>query len=307
MKLSIIIPIYNEEQNIAELQKRLISAIKKDFKKWKYEIILVDDGSHDNSFKLLKKIHLKNKNFKIIQFSRNFGHHLALSAGLDLASGDYIVFMDGDLQDKPEEIINLYNKIKEGYDVVYAERVNKKFGKLKKLNSWIFNKLIKFLVNEDIVINSTIFRIITKDVGNEVKKLRETNRYIIGLIGWVGFKTTSQPVQHEERYAGKTKYNLTRQINLALNAVFSFSNYPIRLIIKIGLLVILISVFLIFFALARKLIFGTAFIGWTSILITILAIGGFQIISLGIIGEYIGRIYMETKKRPLYIEKTILK
>lgn len=307
MKLSIIIPIYNEEEIIPELHRRLLNALNKDFPKWKYEVILIDDGSKDDSFKLLKKIHIKNKNFKVIQFSRNFGHHLALSAGLDLATGDYIVFMDGDLQDRPEEIRNLYKKLREGYDVVYAERVNKKFGKLKKINSWIFNRLIRFLVNEDIVINSTIFRIITKDVGDEVKKLRETNRYIIGIIGWVGFKTASQNVKHDARFAGKTKYNLTKQIDLALNAVFSFTNYPIRLIIKIGLLVVLISIFLIIFALARKLIFGTAFIGWTSILITILAIGGFQIISLGIIGEYIGRIYMETKKRPLYIQKTILK
>jgi polyisoprenyl-phosphate glycosyltransferase len=301
MKISFVIPIYNEQDIVNELTRRLLVSIKKDFPKFKYEIIFINDGSTDESYKLLSSLHRKNKNIKVIDFSRNFGHHVAITAGLDLAKGDYIVMMDGDLQDKPEEVIKLYKKLKQGYDVVYAIRKDKKFNLLKKVNSEIFNRTIKFLVHEEIIINSTIFRIMTKQVSENIKDLRESNRYILGIIGWAGFKTASQEVIHGARYAGKTKYSFSKQIDLAMNAAFSFSNYPLRLAIKFGILVIFLSFLLILFALARKLIFGTAFIGWTSILVSILALGGFQIVLLGIIGEYVGRSYIENKKRPLYV------
>lgn len=303
MKLSIVIPVFNEEGNIKELYQRLQSELKSNFKDFKYEIIFIDDGSSDNSYQILQSIRKRNKNVKVIQFSRNFGHHIALTAGIDYAKGDFLVTMDADLQDRPEEIVNLYKKLNEGHDVVYAVRENKRFGPLKKFNSYIFNKLIKFLVNEDIVINSTIFRIMTKQVADSIREIRESNRYLIGIIGWVGFKTAGQKVNHDKRFSGKTKYSLTKQIDLALNAVFSFSNYPIRLAIRLGGVIVAASVVLAVFALARKLIFGTAFVGWTSILTTILFLGGFQIILTGLIGEYIGRTYIETKKRPLYIVK----
>lgn len=307
MKLSIIIPIFNEKETIDELYKRLIESLKKDFSKNTYEIIFVDDGSNDNSFELLRKLRRKNKKIKLIQFSRNFGHHIAITAGIDYATGDYIVMMDGDLQDRPEEIITLYKKIKEGYDVVYANRIDKKFGLLKKANSWLFNFVIKILVDENIPINSTIFRMMSKKVAENLKSIRESNRYLIGLIGWVGFNQTSVDVKHGKRFAGKTKYSISKQMDLALNAVFSFSNYPLRIAIRIGSLFILLSIFLVVFALVRKLVFGTAFVGWTSLLISILAVGGIQIILLGVIGEYIGRSYIENKKRPLYIVKELIK
>jgi len=303
MKLSIAIPVYNEEDNIPELHRRLLQAIKNDFKKFKYELIFVDDGSNDNSFKTLQNLRKKDKNIKIIQFSRNFGHHIALTAALNNATGDFIVMMDADLQDRPEEIIKLYRRLKEGYEIVYAIRKNKQFGIFKKINSAIFNKSIQFLVNEKIIINSTIFRIMTKDVVTNINNLKENNRYMIGIVGWVGYKSIGQVVLHDKRFKGETKYNLRKQINLASNAIFSFSDYPLRLGIRCGMLVVLVAILLSFFALARKLVYGTALEGWTSILITILFLGGFQIIFLGIIGEYVGRIYTETKKRPLYIIK----
>lgn len=307
MKISIAIPIYNEEHILDELCKRLTLALKKDFRNWKYEIILVDDGSTDKSYSILIKLHKKYKNLKVIQFSRNFGHHIALSAALDHANGDFVVMMDGDLQDRPEEIKKLYKKLLGGYDVVYAKRKNKNHNFFKKINSYLFNILINFLINEKIVINSTIFRIMTRQVVQNIKLLHEKNRYLIGLIGWVGFKTTSQEVIHDKRYAGKTKYTLTKQYDLALNAIFSFTNYPLRIGIKIGVGVILLSFIFSIFALTRKFIYGTALEGWTSILIAILALGGFQILLIGVIGEYVGRTYVETKQRPLYIIKKILK
>jgi len=306
MKLSIIIPIYNESGNIDKLYKRLIDTIKIGFKNFKYELVFVDDGSTDNSFKLLKKIRSKDKSVKIISFSRNFGHHIAISAGFDIANGDYIVMMDGDLQDKPEEIISLFNKLNNNFDVVYAIRRNKKFGLLKKITSNLFNWLIKMMVNDNIVINSTIFRIMTKQVKDSVKQLRETNRYIVGLIGWVGFKHGYCYVEHGERTSGETKYNLVKQLALAYDAVTSFSDFPLKIANRIGLFLVLVSFAVNIYIIFMKLTYNTPIIGWTSLFSAIIFIGGLQIIILGIIGEYVGRNYLETKKRPLYIIKTKL-
>lgn len=306
MKLSIIIPLFNEENIAQELYKRLILAVKNDFKNFNYEIIIVDDGSIDKTFYILKTLHKRDKNLKIVQFSRNFGHHLALTAGLDFASGDYIVMMDGDLQDKPEEIINLYRKLKKGYDVVYAERVDKKFGIYKKAASYIFNKLLSTLVDKKLVINSAVFRIFTKQVAQELRKMHESNRYLLGLFGWVGFNQAVQKVQHGERFDGKTKYNFSKQIDLAINAIVSFSDYPLKLITKIGFFFVILSVFMIFYILIKKLIYNTPIVGWSSLIFSIFAVGGLQIILLGVIGEYLGRNYMENKRRPLYVVKKIL-
>lgn len=303
MRLSIAIPLYNEEKIIPELYKRLISSIKKDFKNWEYEIVMVDDGSNDKSFNLLKDLHKKDKNVKAIQFSRNFGHHIALTAALDHVRGDIVVLMDGDLQNKPEEIIRLYNKLKKGFDIVYADSENKEHGFFKRLNSLLFNKTIKILIKEDIIINSSIFRIMKKQVVNDLKNLRENNRYLIGIIGWLGYRTGVQKVTHGKRFKGKTKYSFFKQVDLALDAIFSFSNNPLRIFIKIGILIVVLSFFMAIYAIYRNLFLGTTFIGWTSLIISILALGGFQIILLGAIGEYIQRIYIETKNRPLYIIK----
>lgn len=306
MKISFIIPVYNESGNIPEFYSRLKRVIESDFKDFEYEIIFVDDGSNDNSFDLIEKLHNQNSKIKAIGFSRNFGHHIAITAGLDIASGDFIVMMDGDLQDQPEEIIKLWNKLQQGYDVVYAQRQNKKFGFFKVTTSRLFNFLIKKLVDENIEINSSIFRIMTKGVAEKVKELRESNRYIIGLIGWVGFKHIAQEVEHGERFNGKGKYGLNRQIKLALNAVFSFSTYPLKIIIKIGLLFVLFSFFLAIYILIKKFVYYYIISGWTYAILLISFIGGIQIIAIGIIGEYIARTYTESKRRPLYVIKKML-
>lgn len=305
-KISFVIPIYNEGKNIDELYRRLKAAAINDFKDFGHEIIFVDDGSTDETAALLDGLHGRDRSVKVIQFSRNFGHHIAITAGLDVAVGDYAVMMDGDLQDQPEEIIKLYRKMKEGHDVVYGERKNKKFGLFKKVCSGLFNFIIKKLISESIVINSTIFRIMTKQVVESLKELRERDRYIVGLIGWVGFKSAVQPVEHGERYKGKSKYNFSKQLALAFNAIFSFSNYSLKLIIKIGLAFVFISFILGVSILYRKIVYNTPVIGWSSLILSILAVGGIQIIILGVIGEYVGRNYMEEKKRPLYIVKNYL-
>lgn len=305
--LSLVIPIYNEEENIPELYRRIKSAIDKDFSQFKYEIILVDDGSSDNSLRLLEELNQKDKNVIVITFSRNFGHHIAITAGLDHASGDYVVIMDGDLQDQPEEILKLYNKLQEGYEVVYGERLNKKFGLKKRFLSFLFNWMIKKLIHEKIIINSTIFRIMTRDVVASIRQLRERNRYIVGLIGWVGYNQTVQYVEHGKRFKGKTKYNLSKQFLLAFNAIFSFSEYFLQLIIKIGLGFVALSILVIGYVLIRKFVYHSPIPGWSSLIISLFMVGGIQIILMGVIGQYIGRIYVEAKNRPLYVIKKVVR
>lgn len=305
MKLSIVIPILNEEETINELYSRMINSLRDDFKKFDYEIIFIDDGSKDKSFDILKSIHKKNNKVKIIQFSRHFGHHIAITAGLDIASGNFIVMMDGDLQDKPEEIIKLYKKINEGYDVVYAVRKNKKFSYYKKMSSNIFNFVIKKLIDEEIVINSTIFRIITKQALIESNKLREQNRYLVGIFGWIGFKHGAQEVNHGERFKGETKYTLSKQIELAFNAIFAYSSFPLFLAMKISLILFFVAL-LITASLIYSKLTTNMFEAWKITLIAIILIGGIQTLFLGLIGTYLGRLYIENKKRPLYITKQII-
>jgi len=303
MKISIVIPTYNEQENIFELYRRLNDALKKDFSNFDHEIIYVNDGSKDTTLQKLKKLSASDKNVKIINFSRNFGHHIAVTAGLDFASGDFIVTMDGDLQDQPEEIIKLYKKICEGYDVVAGERVNKKFGPLKRLTSYLFVEFIKYMTDKRILINNTIFRMMTKQVLDEVKKLREMHRYLVGIFGWVGFEHTTVNVEHGVRFAGTSKYNFRKRLKLALDAIISFSDRLLRLISYFGFFLVIISCLLICFIVYRKLAYGIPVAGWASLITTILFVGGTQILILGILAEYIGRTYMETKSRPLYVVK----
>lgn len=306
MKISLVIPVYNESEIIPILYSRIDKSLKKDFAKFQREIIFIDDGSTDNTFKELEKLHKKDSCVKVIQLSRNFGHHIAISAGLDKTTGDIIVMMDGDLQDQPEEIVKLYKKLQEGYDVVYAVRKNKKFGFFKRFSSYLFNTLMRHLIKENIVINSTVFRIATKQVIQEVRSLRESNRYLVGIIGWVGFNHAPQPVEHGKRYKGKTKYTLSQQFNLALNAIFAYSAYPLHFCLKLGAAFILIDLIYIASIIFRKIAYNSSINPLEILAAVILIFGGIQIIILAIIGEYVGRLYIENKNRPLYIIKSEL-
>ena len=305
-KISCIIPVYNEAANIDQLYRRLRQALNKDFHYVQHEIIFVDDGSSDGTFEALARIQSVDPSVAVLQFSRNFGHHIAITAGLDMAEGDVVVMMDGDLQDQPEEIIKLYRKLQDGYDVVYAERKKKRFHPIKRCASYFFNMVIRQLIHEPIVVNSTIFRIMTKQVVDNIRLLREHNRYIVGIIGWVGFRHAPQEVEHGTRYAGKSKYDFSKQVALALNAIFSFSRYPLRLIMKIGLSFVALSFVFACTIIYRKIMYNTPVAGWSSLIVSLLCIGGIQIIILGVIAEYLGRSYMEIKNRPLYVIRQYL-
>lgn len=299
--ISIIIPTFNEVKIVPVMYRRIIKAMDKDFRDLAWEIIWVDDGSIDTTFDALTALCKKDKRVKALRFSRNFGHHIAITAGLDFAKGDYIVMMDGDLQDRPEDIHLLYARMLQGYDVVYGIRQNKQFDWLKKVTSSIFNWMIKSMVQEPIVINSTIFRIMTRQVAENLKVMRENNRYIVGMIGWVGFKHAGQPVTHGKRYAGTSKYTIWKQFELAMNAVASFTDFPLKLASRLGFGMVILSLFMGSYIVYRKIAFDTPVVGWTSLFISLLFISGIQTVILGFIGEYLGRVYLESKQRPLYI------
>lgn len=303
-KISCVIPVYNEAGNISELYRRLRVTLQSRFPDSEYELIFVDDGSTDDSAKFLAELHRSDpRGVQVIELSRNFGHHLAMTAGLDVAAGDFIVMMDGDLQDRPEEIPALYAKLREGYDVVYGERRNEECGVLERWSSALFNWLIVRLVHEPIVVGSTIFRMMTKQVAEQIRLLRETNRYLVGIVGWVGFRHASVPVRRGARHAGKSKYRWSSRFALAGNAIFSFSNYPLRLIAKLGGALMLIAFALGAYVLYKKIAYGVPVLGWSSLMFAVLIIGGIETLILGIIGEYVGRSYMEEKHRPLYVVK----
>jgi len=298
---SMVIPVFNEEEVLLELYKRLTTVMEK--LNEKYEIIFVDDGSKDKSFEILKKLCQQDKRLKIIRFSRNFGHHIAVTAGLDYAGGNTIVLMDADLQDPPEEIPKLYKKFKEGYDIVYAIRKTRNDSFFKKLFSKLFYKIFKLVSKVEIPPNIGIFRIISKQVVNNLKKCREKSRFVIALIGWTGFSSIGVETNRDERYAGKSKYNFLKSTKLAIDSIVSFSSFPLHLISILGFLVAAFSFVIGIYMSIKKIFFGMPVSGYASLIISLYFLGGIQLIIIGIIGEYIGRIYSETQNRPLYIIK----
>ena len=300
IEISIVIPVYNESENLIELHKRLKYVLENEIKT-NYEIIFVDDGSKDDSWKMIEFLHTENVNIRGLKFSRNFGHHIAITAGMNMAKGDSVVLMDADLQDQPEEIPKLYSTFINGYDVVYGIRKERQHSFLKTLTSKIFISLMNRIVNSDIPINSHIFRIMNRKVLIALNQFRERERFITGLVSFVGFNQIGVEIEHGKRFAGETKYSLSKLLKLAVNTLTSFSYKPLQLASFSGIIISMLSFIFIIYLIVRKLIFNIGLVGWTSTIVVILFIGGIQMFFLGILGEYIGRIYAENQNRPLYI------
>ncbi len=300
IEVSVVIPIYNEEGNLPELHRRLDAVFQTDLKVT-HEIILVDDGSKDTSWALIQGLCQKDPNVKGIKFSRNFGHHIAITAGMDIAKGHAVVLMDGDLQDQPEEIPKLYAQYKQGFDVVVGVRVQKKHSFFKRTTSSIFMYCVNNLLGSKITMDSHIFRIMSRKVVDHLGQFRERDRFITGLISYLGFKQIGVAVRHAPRYAGETKYSFFKLIRLAVNTITAFSYRPLQLASVFGFIVSMVSFLAILYLIIKKIFFGISFVGWTSTVILILFMGGVQMLFLGLLGEYVGRGYAESQKRPLYI------
>ncbi|MEK6692721.1 MAG: glycosyltransferase family 2 protein [Nitrospirota bacterium] len=297
---SVVIPVYNEEENIAELYRRLAAVMEK---LGSYEIIFVDDGSKDRSWELIKEFHKKDPRIRGISFSRNFGHHIAITAGLDHAKGEAVILMDGDLQDPPEEIPRLYEKFTEGYDIVYGIRKERKDKITKKITSFIFWYILRRFSGVDMPRSQTMLRILSRRMVNVLKDMREYARFIHGMMAWAGFDVASVEVEHSQRLKGKSKYNIPRMFKLAFHGVTSFSTVPLKLAIYIGLISSFISLIVGLYFIYRKLFYNIPVLGYASIIVSLFFIGGIQLLMLGIFGEYLGRTYQEVQRRPLYILK----
>jgi len=310
-KISIVIPIYNEEENIHELHKRLTAVLEKISSNEgihidSYEIIMVDDGSTDNSWSIIKTIHEKDTRAKGISFSKNFGHHISITAGLDYASGDAVVLMDGDLQDPPEEIPKLFEKLKQGYDLVYGIRQQRRDPVLKKVSSYLFWWLLRRFSGVDIPQGQTMLRIMSRRLVDTIKEMREHARFVHGMMAWAGFKSITVEVKHAERLKGKSKYNIPKMFKLAFHAVTSFSTVPLRLATYTGLVSSFISIIAGIYFIYLKIFHNIPVLGYASIMVSIFFVGGIQLLVLGIFGEYLGRTYQEVQRRPLYILKESL-
>ena len=297
--ISLVLPIHNEEGNIPELyvrSKKVLSSLGS------YEIVFVNDGSQDGSLEKLLEICEKDKNAKVIDFSRNFGHQVAITAGINHAGGQVVVVMDGDLQDPPEVIGELFAKWREGFEVAHAKRKTRQDGLMKKLTAFVFYRVMRKLANVDIMEDAGDFYLMDRRAVDAMNGIGETSRFMRGLTSWIGFKRTHILFDRDERKAGKTAYTIKKMIKLAIDGMTSFSYVPLKLATYLGLLSTFIGFVLGVYAIYQKIYFPqTTAQGWTSLILAVLFIGGIQLIVLGIIGEYIGRIYTETKNRPLYI------
>lgn len=299
--ISIIIPCYNEEGNIGILHER----IKESLPEYPIEYIFVDDNSSDNTLKILEEISKKDKNVKYVSFSRNFGHQSALRAGLEYATGDCVISMDADLQHPPELLQQLIDKWKEGYYVVYTVRKDiENVSKFKKFTSSMFYKLINNLSDIEIKEGAADFRLIDKKIVRIlIDDITEYHLFYRGLISWLGYKQTYIEYIPNKRHSGKTKYSFLKMINFAIDGITSFSIRPLKLAILLGLSLSVFSAIYGFYALAADIFTDETQKGWTSVMLVILFIGGITMILLGIIGEYIGKLYIQSKKRPYFLIK----
>lgn len=304
-EISVVVPVYNEEGNIRPLYDRLSETLKA--LGLSYEIIMVDDGSSDRSAEIISELNKKDGRVKLLSFSKNFGHMIALSAGLDHASGNAVITLDADLQHPPALIPKLVEKWKSGAEVVNTLRKETRgAGVFKVLSADLFYRLLNKIARINLPPRAADYRLLDRKVVETLKQMKERARFLRGLISWVGFKQGSVEYEADPRFAGKTKYSVGRMFSFALDGITSFSSFPLRLSTYLGLTVAFLSFVYILYAVYIRLFTNRAIEGWTSVLVAVLFIGGVQLIFLGILGEYLGRVYEETKQRPLYIVRSKL-
>lgn len=299
MKLSIVSPIYKAENFIDKLVFEIQKAMN--ILDIDYEIILVDDRSKDNSWQKMKELSLKNSNIKSVRLSRNFGQHPAIMAGLSQAKGEWIIVMDCDLQDQPKEIVNLYNKAQEGFEVVQARRKNREDNFLKKLSSKIFSKVYGYFTDTKYDNEIANFGIYNKKVINSILEISDYIKFFPLFVEFVGYKSTSISVEHAPRDSGTTSYSFSKLVSLAFNTIISFSNKPLKLFVKFGMIISFLSFCIGIYYIYQAIHNEIAVLGFTSIIVSIWFLSGVIITTIGVAGIYIGKIFDQTKNRPVYI------
>lgn len=296
---SIVIAVYNEEKNLGILHDRLTAVFDK--LNELYEVIFIDDSSQDKSLSILKEMAQKDARIKVISLSRNFGHQSAFSAGLDYANGNAVILMDADLQDPPEFIPNLINAWKEGNEIVFAVRKRRQEGLLKKICYRIFYRSLALISEIKVPLDTGDFSLLDKKVVEIIRNMPESKIFIRGLRSWVGFKQKGLEYERAKRFGGKSKYTFKKLLNLAFAGYFNFSSIPLKFASFSGILFSLIGFLGALYIIIMKLAFGIPLAGWTSIMVTMLFLGGIQLLTVGIIGEYISLVFNEVRRRPGYI------
>jgi len=297
---TIVAPVFNEKDNVKELHQRITEVMESTGEPW--EFVIIDDGSSDGSTDMIKELSKEDNHVRPVIFARNFGHQIAVTAGLDYSCGDAVVVVDADLQDPPETILKLIEKWREGYQVVYAVRTEREGETwFKTFTASLFYRIIFRITDVKIPMDTGDFRLMDRKVVNVMNQMREKHRFLRGMGAWVGFRQIGVPYKRAARHAGETKYPFRKMLKLAITAITGFSYFPLQMATYFGFISAGISILAIPLVILLRVIAGQAFLGQATTLIAVLFLGGVQLISLGILGEYIGRIYDEVKGRPLYI------
>jgi polyisoprenyl-phosphate glycosyltransferase len=299
--ISFVLPIYNEQDNIPKLWDELSKLKLKIEKNYKVEFVFVNDGSKDQSINALVGIYQKNNDcVRIVDFARNHGHQIAVTAGQDIAKGDAVIIMDTDLQDPPETCLDLINEWEKGFDIVYAQRSQYKTNWFKQVCAWGFYRILKNIASVDIPVDTGDFRLLSKRVNEEMKRFKEKSRYLRGITSLIGFKQTAIQFARSERFSGKPAYTFTKSLKLALDGITGFSVFPLQLISFVGMAFsvfgFVFGIIYIIYAFST----GTTTNGWASLMFVIIFTSGIQMLMLGLIGEYLGRVYVQSLDRPLY-------
>lgn len=302
LKLSVVVPVFNEQESLPETLSRLAALRERHLNEVMFDFVLVDDGSSDGSLSALREASRQHAHFKVISLSRNFGHQIAITAGLDHADGDFVAVIDADLQDPPELIYDMYKLALTGYDVVYGKR-RSRAGEtaFKKSTAVLFYRLIRYMCELDIPADTGDFRLMSRRAVNSLNSMRERHRFVRGMVPWMGYPSAPLEYDRAERFAGETKFPLRKMMSFAVNAILSFSSKPLTLAIRAGLFTTLAGLLGGAYMLYLKLFTNIVVPGLTAILLSIAIFGGFQILLIGLVGEYIARIFEEVKGRPLYL------
>jgi polyisoprenyl-phosphate glycosyltransferase len=300
LRYSFVIPVFNERETLPELHRRLSDVI--DGLEGEAEMLFVDDCSHDGSYDVLSELGRRDERVRVIRFARNFGHQVAITAGLDHAAGDAVVVMDADLQDPPEVVPDLVARWREGYEVVYAVRARRTGESwLKRRTAAWFYRLLRRIANVEMPLDAGDFRLVDRRALDAFRSMRERARYVRGMFSWVGFRQIGVPYERPERFAGEPKYSYRKSLTLAVDGLVSFSNAPLRLALVAGFAFSTLAFLVGVFAIVAKVAGAFVVPGWTSILVVVSFLGGIQLTLMGMLGLYVGRIYEEVKARPIYI------